>query len=57
MFSFFKKKSQREQLEAEYRNLLAEAHRLSTINRAASDRKRAEAEEVMNRLEQLTKDS
>ena len=57
MFSIFKKKSERERLEAEYRSLLAEAHRLSTISRAASDLKRAEAEEVIKRLEQLPKDS
>lgn len=57
MFSLFKRKSERERLEAEYRRLLAEAHRLSTSNRAASDLKRAEAEEVLKRMDQLPKDS
>lgn len=53
MLNLFKRKSPREKLEAEYRKLLEEAHRLSTTNRAASDRKRAEAEAVLTRMEQL----
>lgn len=41
MLNLFKRKTPREKLEAEYRKLLEEAHRLSTMNRAASDQKRA----------------
>jgi hypothetical protein len=56
MFNLFKRKTERERLEAKYRRLLAEAHRLSTSNRAASDLKRAEAEEVLKRMDLRPKD-
>jgi len=55
MLNLFKRKTPREKLEAEYRKLLEEAHRLSTMNRAASDQKRAEAEAVLARMDQLPK--
>ena len=55
MLNLFKRKTPREKLEAEYRKLLEEAHRLSTMNRAASDQKRAEAEAVLARMDQLQK--
>lgn len=57
MLHLFKRKSEREKLEAEYRRLLAEAHKLSTSNRAASDLKRAEAEDVLKRMDQLPKET
>ena len=53
MFGLFKKKSKEEQLQEKYKKLLNEAHRLSTINRAESDRKTAEAQSVLDELEQL----
>lgn len=53
MFSLFKKKDPRAKLEAQYRSLLEEAHRLSTSDRRASDLKRAEAEAVLEALEKL----
>jgi hypothetical protein len=56
MLNLFKTKTPREKLEAEYRRLLAEAHRLSTINRASSDLKRAEAEAVLVQMDQLPKE-
>ena len=56
MLNLFKQKTPHEKLEAEYRRLLAEAHRLSTFNRAASDRKRAEAEAVLEQVERLAKE-
>lgn len=55
MFNPFKKKTERERLQAEYRKLLEESFRLSTTDRRASDLKRAEAEAVMQRLEALPK--
>ncbi len=55
MFGLFKKKDPREALEKRYKELLAEAHRLSTVDRKASDLKRAEAEEVIKALDQLPK--
>jgi hypothetical protein len=53
MFSFFKPKSEKDRLEAQYRQLLKEAHALSTTNRRASDLKAAEAAEVLKQLEKL----
>jgi len=55
MFGLFKKKDPREALEKQYKDLLAEAHRLSTLDRKASDLKRAEAEEVIKAIERLPK--
>ena len=55
MLNLFKRKTPREKHEAEYRKLLEEAHRLSTMNRAASDQKHAEAEAVLARMDQLPK--
>lgn len=56
MFSLFKKKDPRAKLEAQYRSLLEESHRLSTSDRRASDLKRAEAEEVLQAIEKLAAD-
>lgn len=53
MFNLFKKSSDRERLEKVYKKLLEESFRLSTSNRKASDLKRAEAEEVLKRIEAL----
>jgi hypothetical protein len=53
MFGLFKKKSEKEKLQEQYRKLLEEAHRLSTMDRKASDLKTAEAEEVLRRIEGL----
>lgn len=55
MFKLFQQKDPREALDKRYRALLAESHRLSTIDRKASDLKRAEAEEVAIAMEQLPK--
>jgi hypothetical protein len=53
MFGLFKKKSEKEKLQEEYAKMLKEAHRLSTIDRAKSDMKAAEAEEVAKRIDEL----
>ena len=55
MFGLFKKKSELEQLSDAYKKLLAEAHRLSTIDRAASDKKAAEAELIAKKIDALRK--
>ena len=54
MFGLFKKKSEKDKLYDQYEKLLAESHRLSTIDRAASDAKRAEAEEVIQKIEAMS---
>lgn len=51
MFNLFKKKSNLDKLQAEYKKLMAEAHRLSTTDRKASDAKVAEAEEVAKQMD------
>ena len=53
MFGLFKKKSQKEVLQDKYRKLMEEAHKLSKIDRKASDQKVFEAEEVMKEIEAL----
>jgi hypothetical protein len=54
MLGLFKKKSEKEKLQAQYEKLLKEAHSLSTKNRKMSDQKTYEAEEVMKQLEKLS---
>jgi hypothetical protein len=54
MLGLFKKKSEKEKLQAQYRQLLEEAYQLSHKDRKASDQKMVEAEEVMKRIEQLS---
>jgi hypothetical protein len=53
MFGLFKKKSEKEKLEELYEQLLAEAYKLSTVNRTASDAKTAEANAVLQQIEAL----
>ncbi len=53
MFNLFKKKSKKEKLQDRYRNLMAEAHRLSSINRRLGDEKIAEAEQVLKQIDNL----
>ncbi|MCA1751980.1 MAG: Lacal_2735 family protein [Cryomorphaceae bacterium] len=53
MFGLFGKSDPKEKLEKKYRKLLEESHRLSTTNRAQSDRVAAEAEEVLKEIEKL----
>lgn len=53
MLNWFKRKSQEEILMEKYQRLIAEAYRLSTVNRKASDQKQAEAHAVMNQIEAL----
>lgn len=53
MLGIFKKKSEKEKLEEQYKKLLEESFKLSTTNRSLSDRKQAEAQEVLNKIESL----
>lgn len=53
MFGLFKKKSEKEKLQAKFERLLQEAHSLSTSNRKQSDQKIYEAEVVMKKIERL----
>ena len=53
MFGLFNKKSQKEKLQEKYQKLTQEAFTLSKTNRAASDEKYAEAEQVQKEIEAL----
>ncbi len=53
MFSFLKKKSKREKLEEKFKKLMQEWHELSSINRKASDKKYAEAQEIAKVLNDM----
>ncbi len=55
MFGLFKKKSEADKLQETYNSLMKDWHTLSSTNRAQSDKKYAEAQEIMNRIEALPK--
>lgn len=53
MFGLFKKTSELDKLQKQYEKLMADWHRLSTTNRAESDKKYAEAQKVLERIEAI----
>jgi len=53
MFGLFKKTTELDKLEKQYKKLLEEAFKLSTTNRSASDSKQLEAQEVLDKMELL----
>jgi hypothetical protein len=53
MFNLFKRKTEKEKLEAAYTKCLEEAYVLSTTNRSASDLKTAEANQILKEIEKL----
>jgi len=53
MFNLFKKKSEAEKLNQKYKQLLEEAHKLSTSNRRLSDVKVAEANLILEEIGKL----
>ena len=55
MFKLFKKKSELDMLQLEYRKLLEESHKYSNINRRLSDEKIAESEVVLEKIKHLEK--
>ena len=56
MFGLFKKKSEVEKLDSQYKKLLGEAHKLSTTNRKLSDSKVAEADAILKQIGLLKKE-
>lgn len=54
MFGLFKKKTEKEKLQIEYKKLMKEAFELSKSNRSASDDKYAEADRIMKKIESLS---
>jgi hypothetical protein len=55
MFGLFKRKSPEDKLQEQYKKLLKESFDLSKTNRAASDKKQAEAQQVLEQIEALKK--
>jgi hypothetical protein len=55
MFSIFKRKTPVEKLTVQYQKLMAEAHKLSTSNRSASDAKVKEANDIQDKISALLK--
>lgn len=53
MFGLFKKKSEIDVLQKKYEKLMSQWHELSSINRAESDKKYAEAEEILKKIDAL----
>jgi hypothetical protein len=53
MFGIFKKKSPIEKLQERYKKLMSEWHQLSSTDRSASDAKYAEAQSILNEIENL----
>jgi len=53
MFGIFKKETELDKLQKQYKSLLEESYKLSHHNRAASDQKAVEAEELMVKIEAL----
>lgn len=49
----FKKKTEREKLELQYKRLMVESFELSKIDRKASDAKVAEADKVSKMIEEI----
>lgn len=53
MFGLFNKKSPLQVLQDKYASLMEESFKLSTVNRAKSDEKVAEADKIMKQIEAL----
>ena len=49
----FKKKTEREKLELEYKRLMVESYELSKSDRTASDAKVAEAEKISKMIDEI----
>jgi len=53
MFGLFKKKSEVEKLQDQYKKLMKEGYDLQSINRSASDQKYLEADNILKKIEAL----
>ena len=55
MFGLFKKKSEKEKLMAQYKDLKKKAFDQSKINRRESDKLEYEAQEILNKIDAIEK--
>ncbi len=53
MFGIFKKKTPLQKLQKQYDRLINESYELSTSNRQESDKKQAEAAEILKQIDAL----
>ena len=53
MFGLFNKKSESEKLQEKYKKLMEEGFKLQSISRSDSDKKYAEADQVLKDIEKL----
>lgn len=53
MFGLFKTKPNEAKLQKEYENLMSQWHKLSSVNRAESDKKYAAAQIILDKIEHL----
>jgi len=53
MFGLFKSKSKLDTLQKQYETLMSEWHKLSSIDRAKSDEKYAEAQKILDQIDVL----
>ena len=53
MFSLFKTKPEAEKLQKKYEVLMQEWHSLLNVNRKKSDQKFAEAQDILNKIDEL----
>lgn len=53
MFRLFKKKTEKEKLQAQYKKMMEKSFQLSSSNRKESDILRAEAEKIALEIEKL----
>ena len=56
MLNLFKKKPKLDVLQKKYEQLMSEWHKLSSIDRAKSDEKYAQAQKILMEIEVLQKD-
>mgnify|MGYP001163469723 FL=1 len=54
MFGLFKKKTAVEKLQDRYKKLMSEWHDLSSTDRAASDKKYAQAQQILEEIDKIT---
>ena len=55
MFGLFKKKSEKEKLMAQYKDIKKKAFEQSKVNRRESDKLEYEAQEILNKIDAIEK--
>ena len=55
MFGLFKKKSEKEKLMAQYKDLKKKAYEQSKVKRRESDKREYEAQEILNKIDAIEK--